>query len=151
MAELGPLARLQLLQNSGSWMFMLRVITLSVQDRHWQKSKKKYYRECRLRSSIKSVCISALTGSVQQKMAESGRGFQHHADFLVSFVDWNKFAAAAAPTVMQLVTQFELWLSRRDVDQSSVSLTAALKRKRKTLLSPGHVSSRRSRRLQLGI
>ena len=42
---------------------------------------------------------------------------------------------------MQLVTQLELWLSRRDVNQLSVSLTAALKRKRKTLLSPGHVEA----------
>ena len=40
-AESGPRARLQVLQNSGSRMFMFRVKTLSARDRHWRNPKKK--------------------------------------------------------------------------------------------------------------
>ena len=66
MAESGPRAGLQVLQNSGSRMFMLRVKTLSVRDRHWRNPRKKNYRE---RSNIKSARVSARTGSVPRKMA----------------------------------------------------------------------------------
>ena len=65
-AESGPRARLQVLQNSGSRMFMFRVKTLSARDRHWRNPRKKNYRE---RSNIKSACVSALTGSVPRKTA----------------------------------------------------------------------------------
>ena len=41
VAESGPLALLQVLQNSGSLMFMLRVKTLSARDRHWRNSREK--------------------------------------------------------------------------------------------------------------
>ena len=60
-------ARVQVLQNSGSRMVVLRFTTLSARDRHWRNPRKKNYRE---RSNIKSVRVSALTGSVPRKMAE---------------------------------------------------------------------------------
>ena len=61
-------ARVQVLQNSGSRMVVLRFTTLSARDRHWRNPRKKNYRE---RSNIKSARVSALTGSVPRKMAEA--------------------------------------------------------------------------------
>ena len=60
----GP-TRPQVLQNSGSRMFMFRVKTLSVRDRHWRNPRKRKYREC---SNIKSARVSALTGSVAESV-----------------------------------------------------------------------------------
>ena len=51
VAESGPLAWLQVLQNSGSRMFMLSVKTLSARDRHWLNPRKRNYRE---RGNIKA-------------------------------------------------------------------------------------------------
>ena len=46
VTESWPLAQLQVLQNSGSWMFMSRVKTFSVCDPHWSNSRRrKNYRE----------------------------------------------------------------------------------------------------------
>ena len=61
-------ALVQVLQNSGSRMVVLRFTTLSARDRHWRNPRKKNYRE---RSNIKSARVSALTGSVPRKMAEA--------------------------------------------------------------------------------
>ena len=41
VAESGPRVRLQVLQNSGSRMFMLRIKTLSSRDRHWRNQRKR--------------------------------------------------------------------------------------------------------------
>ena len=40
VTESWAVARLQVLPNSGSWMFTLKVKTLSEGDRHWQNSRK---------------------------------------------------------------------------------------------------------------
>ena len=61
------LARVQVLQNSGSRIFVLRFTTLSARDWHWRNPRKKNYRE---RNNIKSARVSALTGSMPRKMAE---------------------------------------------------------------------------------
>ena len=69
VAESWPRARLQVLPNSGSQMFMLRVKTLSVRDRHWRNPRRRknyYYKE---RSNMKSARVSTLTGSVPLNMA----------------------------------------------------------------------------------
>ena len=52
--QVWPLALLQVLQNSGCQMFMLRVKTLSAWDSHWLNPTKQYDREC---SNIKE-CVS---------------------------------------------------------------------------------------------
>ena len=62
------LARVQVLQNSGSQMVVLRFTTMSSRDRHWRNPRKTNYREC---SNIKSARVSALTGSMPRKMAEA--------------------------------------------------------------------------------
>ena len=54
MAESGPRARLQVLQNSGSRMFMFRVKTMSSRSPLTKSKKKKSYRE---RSNIKSAWV----------------------------------------------------------------------------------------------
>ena len=59
-------ARVQVCQNSGSQMIVLRFTTLSARNRHWRNPRKKNYRE---RSNIKSA-VSALTGSLPCNMAE---------------------------------------------------------------------------------
>ena len=66
-------ARVQVLENSGSRMVMLRFTTLSLE--HCQREiatdeiqEKRNYRE---HSNIKSAHVSALTGSVPRKMAEA--------------------------------------------------------------------------------
>ena len=41
VAYSGPLARLQVLQNSGCWMLMTRVKTILARDHHWQNLGKK--------------------------------------------------------------------------------------------------------------
>ena len=52
LVESGPLTQLQVLQNSRSRMFMLRVKALSARGRHWRNPrKKKNNREC---SNIKA-------------------------------------------------------------------------------------------------
>ena len=61
-------ALVQVLQNSGSQVVVLRFTTLSAQDRHWRNPRKINYREC---SNIKRARVSALTGSVPRKMAEA--------------------------------------------------------------------------------
>ena len=61
-------ARVQVLQNSGSRMVVLRFTTLSARDRHWRNPRKKNYRE---HSNIKSARVSALTGSMPRKMADA--------------------------------------------------------------------------------
>ena len=76
VAESGPLARLQVLQNSGSQMFILRVKTFPERDCHWRNQRKKNYRE---HSNIKSTCVSALIGSVLAKWPRGCREFKHHA------------------------------------------------------------------------
>ena len=69
-ASLGVLARalVQVLQNSGSRMVVLRFTTLSARDRHWRNPREFFFREC---SNIKSARVGALTGSVPRKMAEA--------------------------------------------------------------------------------
>ena len=57
-------ARVQVLQNSGSRMVVLRFTTLSALDRHWQIS----------------THVSALTGSVPSKMAQGLQGFSTHQE-----------------------------------------------------------------------
>ena len=66
-------ARVQVLQNSGSQMVVLRFTTLSAWDSHLQNARKKNYREL---SNIKSTLVSALTGSVPRKIAEAWQEFQ---------------------------------------------------------------------------
>ena len=60
-------ARVQVLQNSGSWMVVLRFTTLSARDSQWRNLRKKNYRE---RSNIKSACQSTDGLSATQ----NGRG-----------------------------------------------------------------------------
>ena len=60
------LAQVQVLQNSGSRMVVLRFTTLSARDGHWQNPRKKNYRES---SNIKSAVVSALMGFVPCKIA----------------------------------------------------------------------------------
>ena len=57
----------QVLQNSGSQIVVLRFTTLSAQDSHRRNPQKKNHRK---HSNIKSECVSVLTGSVPHKMAE---------------------------------------------------------------------------------
>ena len=64
MAYSWLLARLQVLQNSGSQMSILRVKTLLVQD-HQIEEKEKYF----FVQQYKGASVSALTGSVPRKMA----------------------------------------------------------------------------------
>ena len=65
---LRSLALLQVLKNSGDWMFKLRVKTFSARDRHWLKS-----RERKIIASpaiYNSARVSPLTGSVTHTMAK---------------------------------------------------------------------------------
>ena len=62
------MARIQVLQNCGSWMVVLRFTTLSARDSHCRNSRKN---NCREHSNIKSARVSALTGSVPRKMASA--------------------------------------------------------------------------------
>ena len=61
------LARVQVLQNSGSLMVVLRFTTLSALDCHWHwRNPRKKNRA----QEYKSACVSALAGSVLRKMAK---------------------------------------------------------------------------------
>ena len=87
-ADPGPTTKLtQVLQNSASWMVVLRFTTLSARDRHWRNPRKKNYRE---RSNIKSARVSALTGSVPRKMAEA---LQKDSELIKN---WTHFARLSA-------------------------------------------------------
>ena len=68
VGELRALARVQVFQNSGSQMVVLRFTTLSARDLHWRNPRKKNYRE---RSNMKSARVSVLTGLVPHKMAKA--------------------------------------------------------------------------------
>ena len=61
-----PLARLNELQDSGSWMFMIRFKCLSLQDHRWQVSSKNLIESS---AKWKLVCQST-AGSVPLKMAK---------------------------------------------------------------------------------
>ena len=67
MARSGPWARLQVLQNSGSQMFMFRVKPYQREITTDEIQESKIYGEC---SNLKSTCVCALTGSVPRKMAK---------------------------------------------------------------------------------
>ena len=70
-------ARVQVLQNSGSWMVVFRFTTLSARDRHWRNPRKKKYRE---RSSIKYARVSARAPSqCHAKWPRRCRAFQHYS------------------------------------------------------------------------
>ena len=65
------LARLQVLQNSGSRIFMLRVKNLSARDRHWRNPRKTKSQRAQ---QYKSARVSVLMGSVPRKMAKGLQG-----------------------------------------------------------------------------
>ena len=73
-----PLAQLQMLQNSGNVMFMLRAKTRSAQDLHWRNQRKKNYIEyINIKALVSVYCV--LTGSAPRKMAEGDQIFLHSA------------------------------------------------------------------------
>ena len=58
VANFGPLAPLQVLQNSGSLMFILRVKTLSVRDSHWRNLRGEKYKSAAIGSMSPTTCNS---------------------------------------------------------------------------------------------
>ena len=66
-----PLAQLQVLQNSGSRMFMLRVKTLSVRDRQWQDPRKRECSNIKASVSVHWQAQCQQNGQGQQRVSES--------------------------------------------------------------------------------
>ena len=97
VAESWPRARLQVLPNSGSQMFMLRVKTLSVRDRHWRNPRR--------RKIIKSTAIWKAHVSVRwraqchSKWPLCGRRIQHHAGVEPMSPDYLRPALTTPPLV----------------------------------------------------
>ena len=77
VVQSGPRARLHVLQNSGRQMFMLRNKTLSAQDHHWRNPGRKKLKRVQ---QDKSTHLSALTGSMQRKMADGLQRFDTPQD-----------------------------------------------------------------------
>ena len=97
--RVGPLAWLQVLQNSGSWMFRLRVKTLSAWDRRWRNPRQQNYRE---HSNIKARTFSPRPfrqisvhwhSQCHAKRQGTSREFQHSAGLESMSPDSLQFAA----------------------------------------------------------
>ena len=89
-------------------MVVLRFTTLSVLDCHWRNPRRKNHRE---RSNIKSACVSALTGSVQSKMAYVWQTFQHSPLIEKLFVVFRHLQPIFLHTGL-LFLDFPSWISR---------------------------------------
>ena len=80
VAESGRWTRLQVLQNSGSQMWMVRVKTLSARDRHWQNAKK-----IKRAQQNQSACVSALM-ALCHTLAKWQRGGR---ESFSTMLEWN--------------------------------------------------------------
>ena len=81
VAESGPKALLQVLQNSRSCMFMLRFETLSAQNHHWQNSRKKKERA----QQYKSDRVSALLFLKSTEKNSIWLVMFHNLDLILAF------------------------------------------------------------------
>ena len=105
--RVGPLAWLQVLQNSGSWMFRLRVKTLSARDRRWQNPRKQNYRE---HSNIKARNFSPLTFSVPRKTAGEQQRVPAPCWIRILSPDSLRFAANTKPCIcINLPQKNSIW------------------------------------------
>ena len=105
VAESSPRARLQVLQNSGSRMFLLKVEVLVARDRHWRNLRGKNRKSSNTKARV-SVHWRQRRAHCHTKWPRGCREFQHPAGFKTTPPDSLQLAITTKPGVRQSIEKW---------------------------------------------